>query len=280
MESRDDARRSTLLVAAARETISETLALAMQAEFPWIAVERVETIEAACRSFARPVKLILIDAFLLGHAEASAGELARFHPDARAAVIEADSQRPHNSLADILKSNLVHGVLPMNLQLDVWLSIVRLMLRGGEYLPTDMFYPHSRPPLARPAQLPEPRNQADLTRREWEILELVSRGLQNKSIAAQLDLSEHTVKIHLHNIMRKLRTHNRTEAAAWLRDYGSTMPVASRRRETAEPVFSIEHEIARRDVESAHGNDARSDLPKTASEHSNYTGLRGAACRS
>lgn len=34
-----------------------------------------------------------------------------------------------------------------------------------------------------------------------------------------LSEAEHTVKIHLHNIISKLRAHNRTEAAAWFRDY-------------------------------------------------------------
>jgi DNA-binding NarL/FixJ family response regulator len=57
-----------------------------------------------------------------------------------------------------------------------------------------------------------------LTRRELQILELVSRGLQNKTIATQLHLSEFTVKIHLHNIITKLGAHNRTEAAAFFRD--------------------------------------------------------------
>jgi DNA-binding NarL/FixJ family response regulator len=41
----------------------------------------------------------------------------------------------------------------------------------------------------------------------------------HKSIATELGLSENTVKIHLHNIISKLRSHNRTGAAAWFRDY-------------------------------------------------------------
>jgi DNA-binding NarL/FixJ family response regulator len=52
-----------------------------------------------------------------------------------------------------------------------------------------------------------------------QILEMVSRGLQNKAIAAEFNLSEHTVKIHLHNIISKLGIHNRTEAAARYRDH-------------------------------------------------------------
>ncbi|WP_323131382.1 response regulator transcription factor [Sinorhizobium medicae] len=46
---------------------------------------------------------------------------------------------------------------------------------------------------------------------------MVSRGLQNKIIAAEIRLSENTVKIHLHNIITKLGAHNRTEAAARFR---------------------------------------------------------------
>jgi DNA-binding NarL/FixJ family response regulator len=228
LDSRGDARRRTLLVVTSREVVSETLALAIEAEFPWIAVEQVESVEAACISFARPVSLILIDAFLLDEAEAAATELIRFHPEAHAAVIEANGQRPHAPIVEILKSRLVGGVLPMNLPLDVWLSIVRLMLRGGKYFPADMLYPGIRP---GPGDIPRKAGSGDWTepsRRELEILELVSRGLQNKSIAARLNLSEHTVKIHLHNIISKLRVHNRTEAAAWFRDHGhEVLPKAS-----------------------------------------------------
>ena len=48
-----------------------------------------------------------------------------------------------------------------------------------------------------------------LTVREREIARLVMSGLRNKSIAGQLQLCEGTVKIHLHNIYRKLGIRNR-----------------------------------------------------------------------
>jgi DNA-binding NarL/FixJ family response regulator len=50
-----------------------------------------------------------------------------------------------------------------------------------------------------------------LTRRELEIVRLVSQGLTNKVVAGELGVREGTVKIHLHNIFRKLRVSNRTE---------------------------------------------------------------------
>ena len=48
-----------------------------------------------------------------------------------------------------------------------------------------------------------------------EILPLIARGEQNKTIADKLGLSVHTVKLHSHNIFSKLGVSNRTGAANW-----------------------------------------------------------------
>ena len=52
-----------------------------------------------------------------------------------------------------------------------------------------------------------------ITKRELELLEKVQRGLQNKLIAYELGISESTVKVHMRNLMRKLKTTNRTQVA-------------------------------------------------------------------
>ena len=54
-----------------------------------------------------------------------------------------------------------------------------------------------------------------LTARELEVLTLVAQGLNNPDIARRLVLSEHTVRRHLANILRKLGLSSRTAAAAW-----------------------------------------------------------------
>ena len=52
-----------------------------------------------------------------------------------------------------------------------------------------------------------------LTRRERELIELVRQGLRNRDIAAELGVTEGTVKVYLHAIFDKLRVDNRTELA-------------------------------------------------------------------
>ncbi len=51
-----------------------------------------------------------------------------------------------------------------------------------------------------------------LTTREFEILDLISRGLSNKEIGSKLHLSEYTVKFHVKAIFRKLGAKSRSEA--------------------------------------------------------------------
>lgn len=60
---------------------------------------------------------------------------------------------------------------------------------------------------------PEPSEP--LTEREREVLALVAKGLANKEIAAQLDITERTARTHVSNILGKLDLASRTQAALW-----------------------------------------------------------------
>lgn len=56
--------------------------------------------------------------------------------------------------------------------------------------------------------------KSDLTPREWEVVDLVARGLDTKQIAEELVLSEDTVYTHIKHVLSKLDVHTRAEAVA------------------------------------------------------------------
>lgn len=216
-----------LLFVAPPGSISDAMIAAIEREFSWISVRHVQDVQMACMPFDLEVQLILVDRGLVRALQPWLAQLARVHPYASAAVTAEARSDCSDDLTRIIATGVVRGVLPMDVNLDIWLSIIRIMLKGGEYFPSALFQKLQRlrevdnAGGAPPMQNPEP-GQAEqwsetmdgLTGRELEVLAKVARGHQNKIIAADLGLSEHTVKIHLHNIIRKLGVHNRTEAAA------------------------------------------------------------------
>ena len=86
-------------------------------------------------------------------------------------------------------------------------SAIRQVFSRSFFLPTgDGFAPGSRSDAA---------DDARLTRREREVLELVANGSTNGEVARALWVTEQTVKFHLANIFRKLDVTNRTQASHW-----------------------------------------------------------------
>ena len=69
-------------------------------------------------------------------------------------------------------------------------------------------------------QITHDNELSNLTNRELEILRLITDGMSNKEIASYLRLELQTVKNHVHNILEKLRVHNRRDAVACTRKYG------------------------------------------------------------
>lgn len=120
----------------------------------------------------------------------------------------------------------LQGYVPVSTNLKVALAALHLIAAGGSYVPGTTG--QSLPPgaaNASPARRPDPIEEDQLTPREQAVLELLERGLANKVIGFELSMSQSTVKVHVHNIIKKLRARNRTEAAVIAR---------SRRKPAAE----------------------------------------------
>ena len=69
-----------------------------------------------------------------------------------------------------------------------------------------------------------------MTKRERQVIALVSDGLTNKEIAQKLHLSTYTVKSHIHNILEKLAIHTRVQIAKFAHtanDYDTEIKSAS-----------------------------------------------------
>ena len=61
----------------------------------------------------------------------------------------------------------------------------------------------------------EEYSENELTKREYEVIRLISRGFNNKEIATELFISEKTVKNHVSNIFKKIKVTDRTQAALY-----------------------------------------------------------------
>ena len=66
------------------------------------------------------------------------------------------------------------------------------------------------------------KHMDDLTPREREVLEALTKGMSNKTIAESLFITEHTVKKHIGRILEKLQLQDRTQAALYAVTKGLT----------------------------------------------------------
>jgi DNA-binding NarL/FixJ family response regulator len=113
-----------------------------------------------------------------------------------------------------------HGVVLKEMAPHLLVQCVRKVYAGGQWLER-----HSAS-RALETMLRHQDGRRDvtgfLTPRELEIVRLVAQGARNKSIAEALAISEGTVKIHLHNIYKKLPIDSRLALTLYAREKGLT----------------------------------------------------------
>jgi DNA-binding NarL/FixJ family response regulator len=108
------------------------------------------------------------------------------------------------------------------------LAAIRVVADGGSlFAPSitrrliERFADRAGTPTAAPAI-------AELSPRELDVLRLVARGLSNAEAAAELIVSEHTVKTHVASILHKLGLRNRVQAVVFAYESGLVRPGAAR----------------------------------------------------
>jgi len=99
------------------------------------------------------------------------------------------------------------GVLPQDSESDTILAALNAVTQGLLVVDASL-----RPALLRDSDGGSDSPTEELTPRESEVLQLLAQGLANKAIAAQLGISQHTVKFHVNAIMTKFGAQSRTEA--------------------------------------------------------------------
>jgi DNA-binding NarL/FixJ family response regulator len=101
------------------------------------------------------------------------------------------------------------GYIPCTLGFDITIEAVRFVLAGGTYVPMDCVFATGPSVPAAPVARPS----GGVTAREAAVIRALRLGKSNKVIAYELNMCESTVKVHVRNLMKKMKAKNRTDLA-------------------------------------------------------------------
>jgi two-component system nitrate/nitrite response regulator NarL len=168
--------------------------------------------------------------------EAAVAEIELFkeqHPSGRVAVLADRYPLPDMVSAFVAGANLYFA---NSVSCDALIKALELVMLGETILPPQLFALIAGNKQEREGTLPisqrvhgdaSQRTRTDdtprLSAREKSILRRMVDGDSNKVIARKIDITEATVKVHVKGILRKIRVHNRTQAAIWAMNNGVSL---------------------------------------------------------
>jgi DNA-binding NarL/FixJ family response regulator len=225
--------RDTIIVLADADLFSECLVQALGVRFAGYDVVSVADPKALQGGVLEGVKLVLLYHLQSDDLQDTLRALRAGTPGISIGLVVETIDLLDPYVARLVEARSIHGVLPLNLRLDVFMAAIDLLMKGGEHFPSALlrrltgeaqqggqsFYPSSVRMTGNQRPYDDTMGRRDgslqtLTTREVQILDLICKGTQNKIIADQLSLSENTVKVHVRNIYKKMNVRNRTEAAS------------------------------------------------------------------
>ena len=148
----------------------------------------------------------------------TASALSKFAPVPL--IVIGESEDPEQ-IIEALESG-ARGYIPTNLPLAIAVHALRLVTEGGVFVPANSLIAAHGHPTGKPRSA-APELQM-FTARQAAVVRALCRGKANKMIAYELNMCESTVKVHVRNIMKKLKAKNRTEVAVMFKSLSNSEP--------------------------------------------------------
>ena len=140
-------------------------------------------------------------------------------------VIIVSAKEDINLIKDILQAGAV-GYIPKLCSPELMMNAIRLVLSGGIYIPSSVLNISNEfktdPIINKNSNkyIKKSENKNNLTKRQTQIINLISSGKSNQAIASELDLAVGTVKMHISRMFKQLGVNSRTEALAKIKNDG------------------------------------------------------------
>lgn len=207
------AMKRAVLIADDHPLFRDALKLAVAQAVPGaqiVEADSVHSLFAALDAHPDP-ELLLLDLNMPGAQGFNALVQARAHfPTVPIVVISARQDR------QIMHRALGHGAaafVPKSASIDLIVGALRAVLGGDIWLPASATAGSGIDAISLDQQEADATARlAALTPQQFRVLSMLSAGLLNKQIAADLGVSEATVKAHVSAVMQKLGVSNRTQA--------------------------------------------------------------------
>jgi DNA-binding NarL/FixJ family response regulator len=206
-------KRTQVLVIEDNRLVRTGLADLLNAQPDLSVVAAVDHANTALLKEVKP-DVVLVDATLgSGDSLRLVATIKKTAPATR--VIVMDLLPVREDVIDFIRAG-ANGFLVKDATVDECVNTIRTVAEGVDVVPpilTGTLLSHIAD-RALDHSVPEVLHAVRMTKREREIVALISEGLSNKDIAERLDIATYTVKSHVHNILEKLALHTRLEIAA------------------------------------------------------------------
>ncbi len=178
----------------------------IEQNFAGAQVQGVDSVAAARAALAEPLpRLVLLDLRVDGGFEL----LQQIHREhlVLPVVVISGSDDTEDALQALGAGAM--GYVPERSDLNTLVQALHLVLAGGTYVPPLKRLADEPAPVAAPTQA---WAELPLTPRQKGVLELLARGMSNKEIARELNVSVDTVKDHVAAVLKALGANSRTQA--------------------------------------------------------------------